>query len=63
MKKPSKSKTLHAAAFVAALGAVELNMHVLRDNLGDWYGVTYIFIAVVIAYLRFITTESISNDD
>lgn len=61
MKKPHKSKTINTAAVIALLGVVELNMPLIRDNLGEWYGVSYIAIAAVMAWLRFKTNEGISN--
>lgn len=61
MKQPRKSKTINAAVIIAVLGVVELNMPLIRDNLGDFYGFSYIAIAVIMAWLRFKTNEGISN--
>lgn len=61
MKKPYKSKTLNTAAVIAMLGVVELNMPLLRDNLGEWYGFSYIAIALAMAWLRVKTSEGIAN--
>lgn len=60
MSKPkSKSKTIRTAALIAVLGVIEVNFGLLRDMLGDWYGVSYITIAAVMAYLRTITKEPV----
>ena len=61
MKSPIRSKTLNAAAVIAVLGVVELNMPLLRDNLGEWYGVSYIVIGAIMAWLRFKTSEGVGN--
>lgn len=61
MKLAHKSKTLNAAAVIAILGVVELNMPLIRENLGEWYGFSYIAIAAVMAWLRFKTSEGIVN--
>lgn len=61
MKKPHKSKTINAAAVIAVLGVIELNMPLIRDNLGEWYGFSYIAIALVMAWLRFKTNEGITD--
>jgi hypothetical protein len=63
VKKPYKSKTINTALVITVLGIVELNMHMLRDNLGDWYGFSYIAIGCIMAWLRFKTTEGISDDE
>lgn len=60
MSKPkSKSKTIRTATIIAILGVVEVNFGLLRDMLGDWHGVSYIAIAVIMAYLRTITKEPV----
>ena len=61
MKSPIKSKTMNTAAIIAMLGVVELNMPLLRENLGEWYGVSYIVIGAVMAFLRWKTSEGISG--
>jgi len=58
-----RSRTLDAAVLVAVLGAVELNFPLLQDMLGEWYGVSYIFIAGLMAYLRFVTTGPVGQKD
>lgn len=57
MKPKIKSKTINAAAAVAALGIAETNWHLLQNLMGDWYGASYILIGMVFAYLRTVTTE------
>ena len=63
MKKPSKSKTINTSLVIAVLGVAELNMHLVRDNLGDWYGFSYIAIGCIMAWLRFKTSEGVGNAD
>ena len=59
IKKHLKSKTQLFNLAVAAMGIVELNMHLLRDNLGDSYGVTFILVSIFGLLLRSITKEPI----
>ena len=60
MKPQMKSKTNLAGVLVAMLGVVETNAPMLRDMLGDWYGLTYILIGVVMVGLRQVTTEPVA---
>lgn len=59
MKPKLKSKTIRTAIIIAVLGAIEVNFHLLQSVLGDYYGVSYIAIAVVMAYLRVVTREPV----
>ena len=63
MKKPYKSKTINTSLVIAVLGVAELNMHLVRDSLGEWYGFSYIVIGCVMAFLRFRTSEGVGNAD
>jgi hypothetical protein len=56
IKQRLKSKTHRAALAVSALGIVEVNMGLLQGILGDWYGVAFIGLAVVMHVLREVTT-------
>ena len=56
MKSQIRSKTNWAGVLVMALGVVETNAPMLRDLLGDWYGLSYITIGVAMVILRQVTT-------
>lgn len=56
MKLKRDSKTMRTAAVIAALGVAEVNWHMMQTIMGDWYGVSYILIGGLVAYLRIITT-------
>ena len=56
-KPKHKSRTLRTAAVVALLGAVVENFPLLRDLLGEHYGIAFVAISGVFAYLRTITEE------
>lgn len=56
-----KSRTLQFAALVAVLGVLELNLGLLQEALGDWYGGVFIFISVISAFLRVITTVPLED--
>lgn len=60
MIKQLKSKTQWFNMAVAALGIIEVNMHLLRDNFGDYYGFSFIAVSVVAMVLRNLTVEPIS---
>lgn len=60
MKSKLKSKTINTAAIIAALGVAEINWHLLQGVLGEWYGVSYIVIGGLVAYLRIVTTEPVA---
>ena len=59
MKSRLKSKTHWTAMAVTALGAVETNAPMLREYLGDWYGLTYVGIGITMAVLREVTSEPV----
>lgn len=46
---------------IATLGVVELKFPILEELLGQWYGLSYIIVAVVMAYLRFKTTTPVGE--
>lgn len=55
-KTKLQSKTINAAVLIGIMGIVETNFGLLRESLGDWYGVSYIAIAALMYYLRTVTT-------
>jgi drug/metabolite transporter (DMT)-like permease len=55
------SKTLLAAAFIAALGVVEMNWSLLNTVIPEKYrGVGFVIVAAVMAVMRVYTTKSLS---
>jgi hypothetical protein len=56
-----KSRTLQFAALVAVLGVLELNLGLLQEALGDWYGGVFILISAISAFLRVITTVPLED--
>ena len=59
MKLKRHSKTVKVAAIIGALGAVEVNFHLLQDLLGKYYGLSFTAFAVLMYYLRTITSEPV----
>lgn len=57
--KQLKSKTQWFNISVAAVGIIEVNLHLMRDNLGDNYGFAFIAVSVVAMVLRNLTKEPI----
>lgn len=56
-----RSHTLKFAAFLAVLGVLELNLGLLQEALGDWYGIVFIIISMITAFLRVVTTSPLSE--
>lgn len=56
-----KSRTLDMAAMVAALGVLEMNLPLVRESLGNYYGWVFIGIAVAAAVLRLKTTGPVGQ--
>ena len=56
-----KSRTLQFAALVAVLGVLEINLGLLEDALGDWYGIVFIVISMITAFLRVVTIAPLSD--
>ena len=54
-----KSKTNWVAIAIGVIGVLETNLGMLREVLGEWYGVTYVGIAAVMFALREITKEPV----
>jgi len=51
------SKTVDATVIVGALGVLETNFSMLKGILGEWYGLSYIILAVGFYILRQVTTK------
>lgn len=60
IKKHLKSKTQRFNLIVAAIGILEVNMGLLRANLGDYYGYAFIAVSIIAMVLRNMTTEPIN---
>lgn len=56
-----KSRTIWVNTLIAVLGFLELNLHLVQQNLGDWYGLTFIGIGILGIYLRAVTTKPLSE--
>ncbi len=61
VKKSLKSKTIWFGHLLAIVGIVEANIGLLRNNLGDYYGYTFIAVAVITYWLRSKTDKSLSE--
>lgn len=58
-----KSRTADFAVLVGALGIIETNFQLLEGLLGEWYGLSYIVVAVVVYILRAVTTGPMGQKD
>lgn len=56
-----RSKTIIFSMLLAIVGTLELNIHLLQDMLGDYYGISYVGIAVAVAVLRAVTTKPLRD--
>lgn len=61
LTKLKKSKTILFNMLVAFVGILEYNLHLFYDVLGQHYGIVFVIIATIGAYLRMITTEAIEE--
>ena len=61
MKKWYKSKTYWFNIALASVGVIEANMGLIRDNLGDNYGIVFMAVAVIGIALRNVTTSEVSK--
>lgn len=59
MKPKAQSRTLRTAGLIAVLGVVVESFPLLKDTLGDHYGIAFILISGIFAYLRTVTTEPV----
>lgn len=62
MKSLTKSKTIWFNLIIASVGILELNLHLLQSVLGEYYGVVFIFVAMIGAWLRVLTTVNDSSN-
>lgn len=56
-----KSKTNQAALLIGIIGLLETNLGMLKDVLGEYYGLTYIAISIAMMVLREVTTQPVSE--
>jgi len=57
-----KSKTMWFALFLVVLGFVADNFNYVQNVIDPrYYGISYIAIGVVVAVLRFVTTQPLSK--
>lgn len=56
-----KSRTLDTAALIATLGAVIQYLPMAKEAIGDNYGVIFIVLSVLMAYLRHTTTGKVGE--
>ena len=56
-----RSKTIIFSMLLAIVGTLELNIHLLQDMLGDYYGISYVGIAIAVAVLRAVTTKPLRD--
>ena len=56
-----KSRTLDFAFLLAVLTPVEVNLHFIKDLLGDHYGYSFLVISIVVAGLRYITSGKVGD--
>lgn len=54
-----KSKTINFSMLLAIFGTLEQNFHLIKDNLGENYGIAFIVISIIVAGLRVVTTEAL----
>lgn len=60
--KLKKSKTMMWALVLTILGVLELNLHLFYNVLGEeYYGITYMVIAMVTGILRVVTTMPLED--
>lgn len=48
---------------IATIGILELNLHLLQSVLGEYYGATFIFVAMIGVWLRVLTTPTVTSDE
>lgn len=59
MKKKRHSKQYWAALAITILGVVDINFSLIKSMFGEYSGVSYILISIVIVVLRQYTTQPI----
>jgi hypothetical protein len=61
MKKWYKSKTHWFNIGIGIIGALELNLHLLQDALGNTYGGIFIVVSIIGVLLRNATTQAVEK--
>jgi len=61
IKGATKSKTIYFAMAISVLGPALDNFPELRSFLGDNYGISFVLLSMVMAYLRFVTTKPLDD--
>ena len=61
MKEWYNSRTYWFNLLVSIIGILELNFHLLQEEIGAYYGVIFIVISIFGVALRTITTTEITN--
>jgi len=56
-----KSRTLDWSAILLLFGILEMNLPLLKENLGSYYGWVFIGVAVITGYLRVKTTGPVGE--
>ena len=55
------SKTVDMTVIVGAVGVIETNFGMLENLLGEWYGLSYVALAVIFYVLRRVTTTPLGG--
>ena len=58
-----KSRTYDFAGVLAVFGVIEMNLPLVKEQLGDWYGFIFIGVAVAVVLLRRVTTGPVGDKD
>lgn len=61
IKSRVKSDTNRYAMMLVSFGVIQENMPLLREYLADWYGLIFVAVGVVVAVLREITTQPVTD--
>lgn len=56
-----KSKTINVSYLIAIFGTIEMNLPIVKEQLGDYYGWVFIGVAGMYAVLRKVTTKPLSE--
>lgn len=55
------SKTLDVSTLVVIFGVIEQNLPMVREQLGDYYGMVFMGVGIIFAVLRKITTKPLGE--
>lgn len=61
MRKFLRSKTLNFSGLLTILGVVEMNLHLIKDNISEYYGLILFLVAIATAWLRWVTSQSLKD--